>query len=196
MVILLIPLLLVHISNNLALHSVLYLPTFTFNLIFVTKLTGSLHCHLIVTYYACEIQELTTSRMIGSTKVEHRLYVFKGSSSLPLSIPSVNSNVSANLDVWHYRLGHLICLITKCMFCINCIHLFLSLITILLVLFVLLQSKWSFLFLLAPLSLPIFLKLVHMDIWGLFFVTSIHSHKYFLTVVDDYSRHMDFLVKT
>lgn len=31
--------------------------------------------------------------------------------------------------------------------------------------------------------------LIHMDIWGPFSQVSIHGHKYFLTIVDDYSRY-------
>jgi len=31
--------------------------------------------------------------------------------------------------------------------------------------------------------------LIHVDIWGPYSIPSIHGHKYFLTIVDDYSRH-------
>jgi len=31
--------------------------------------------------------------------------------------------------------------------------------------------------------------LIHVDIWGYIFILSIHEHKYFLIVVDDFSRH-------
>jgi len=30
---------------------------------------------------------------------------------------------------------------------------------------------------------------LHADIWGLFSVASVHRHRYFLTLVDDHSRH-------
>lgn len=32
------------------------------------------------------------------------------------------------------------------------------------------------------------LALIHMDIWGPYSTTSVHGHRYFLTIVDDYSR--------
>ncbi|XP_057993056.1 uncharacterized protein LOC131174038 [Hevea brasiliensis] len=35
-------------------------------------------------------------------------------------------------------------------------------------------------------------ELVHVDIWGPFSVTAVHGHRYFLTVVDDFSRHSIF----
>jgi len=31
--------------------------------------------------------------------------------------------------------------------------------------------------------------LIHVDVWGLYSLSSIHGHKYFLTIVDDYSRY-------
>jgi len=31
--------------------------------------------------------------------------------------------------------------------------------------------------------------MIHTDIWGPFSIPPIHGHKYFLTMVDDYSRH-------
>jgi len=31
--------------------------------------------------------------------------------------------------------------------------------------------------------------LVHMDLWGPFSQSSVHGHKYFLTIVDDFSRY-------
>jgi len=38
--------------------------------------------------------------------------------------------------------------------------------------------------------------LIHVDIWGPYSIPSIHGHKYFLTIVDDYSRYtLIFLLK-
>jgi len=31
--------------------------------------------------------------------------------------------------------------------------------------------------------------LIHVDIWGPYLISSIHGHKYFLTIIDDYSRY-------
>ena len=42
-------------SDSLVLHHVLYLPSFTFNLILVTKLTSDLHCFLTFTNKNCDI---------------------------------------------------------------------------------------------------------------------------------------------
>jgi hypothetical protein len=32
-------------------------------------------------------------------------------------------------------------------------------------------------------------ELLHLDIWGPYYVNSIHNHRYFLTIVDDHSRY-------
>jgi len=32
-------------------------------------------------------------------------------------------------------------------------------------------------------------NLIHVDIWGRISIPSVHGHRYFLTVVDDYTRH-------
>lgn len=39
-------------------------------------------------------------------------------------------------------------------------------------------------------------ELIHMDIWGPFAPSSVHSHSYFLTIIDDYTIHTwTFLMK-
>ena len=96
-----------YISNNLVLHGVLYLPTFTFNLISVTKLTSSSNCYLIFTNKACEIQDLATLRIIRSAKVEVGLYVLQGLRTTYLPIASVNTIPASELDIQHCRLRHL-----------------------------------------------------------------------------------------
>lgn len=30
--------------------------------------------------------------------------------------------------------------------------------------------------------------LLHLDIWGPYSITSVHQHRYFLTIIDDFSR--------
>jgi len=39
-------------------------------------------------------------------------------------------------------------------------------------------------------------ELIRVDVWGPYSITSIHGHKYFLTIVDDYSKYIwIFLLK-
>jgi len=55
--------------------------------------------------------------------------------------------------------------------------------------FVILQSKKDFHFLLVHLNQKKCFDLIHVNIWGPYSIPSIHGHKYFLTIVDDYSRY-------
>ncbi|XP_019433606.1 PREDICTED: uncharacterized protein LOC109340385 [Lupinus angustifolius] len=64
-------------SEYLVLHDVLLIPEFAFNLISVCKLTKSMKCRLIFDDLKCEIQDMTTSKMIGHARVRNSLYVLK-----------------------------------------------------------------------------------------------------------------------
>jgi len=45
------------------------------------------------------------------------------------------------------------------------------------------------LFLLSASKSKICFDFIHVDVWGPYSSSSIHGHKYFLTIVDDYSRY-------
>lgn len=49
------------------------------------------------------------------------------------------------------------------------------------------QKKLSFPISTSNTSKPF--ELIHVNIWGPFSISSIHNHKYFLTIVDDYTRY-------
>ena len=55
--------------------------------------------------------------------------------------------------------------------------------------FVILQSKKRLPFPLSSSKSKKCFDLIHIDVWGPYSVTSIHGHKYFFTIVDDYSRY-------
>ena len=96
----------------------LCVPTFTFNLISVSKLTKSLSCCLVFLYHYCFIQDLTCWKMIGVGKLHHNLYLLQSSnicdsvlevsSTLQLVFKSFVNFVSAVSKpyLWHLRLGH------------------------------------------------------------------------------------------
>ena len=54
---------------------------------------------------------------------------------------------------------------------------------------VIFQNKKDFPFLLVH---PI--ELIHLDVWGQYSIPLIHGHKYFLTIVDEYSRYMRIFI--
>ena len=160
---------------------------FTFNLISVTKLTSSIHCYLKFTDKFCDIQDLSTSRTIGSAEEKHGLYVLRNLGAPFPSIFSFSTTIVPNANSWHFRLGHTskdkifvlhkqfpFISINDCDDLCNICPLAK-------------QKKLPF-----PVSSSRSTKafdLLHMDIWGPVPTVSMHGHRYFLTVVDDYNRH-------
>lgn len=92
-------------SNQLFLHDVLYIPSFTFNLISVSKLANSLDCHLIFNGASCMIQDIHTLRMIGVAESRDGLYYLTAEilQHLPNSIKSFHSTACS---IWHLTFGH------------------------------------------------------------------------------------------
>ena len=96
-----------HISPSLILTDVLCVPSFTFNLISVSKLTKPLNCCLIFLGDCCFIQDLAQWSMIDLSKAHNGLYLVQESgckpstSALAAAVTSISSS-----DLWHSRLGH------------------------------------------------------------------------------------------
>ena len=133
--------------------------------------------------------------MIGLGKASKGLYllqqslpsssVFAASSQIPISIPSINNTSVNNVDLWHFCLRHpsyaKMSLLNKFVFGLNsnkvvCCDIF----------HFAKQKRLSF-----PISTHVshcLFDLVHFDLWGPFSVPTIEGYKYFLTIVDDYSR--------
>ena len=69
----------VQISSTLTLTRVLCVPSFNFNLIFISKLTKSLYCCLLFLGNCCFIQDLTQWSTIGLGKECNGLYLLQDS---------------------------------------------------------------------------------------------------------------------
>jgi len=96
---------------------------------------------------------------------------------------TVNFTASDLGTCWHFQLGHVS---NKS---ISKINFLLSNITnLLFVMFVILQSKKDFPFHLSSSKSKKCFDLIYVDVWGPYSLSSSHGHKYFLTIVDDYSR--------
>ena len=178
----------VQFSPSLVLHDILYLPHFNLNIISVSKITSALICELTFSSSSCTLQSNNLGT-IDLARMREGLYVFEPNfsknSSTTHSINSIQSPPITPFNIWHFRLGHLsgqrlnhlhkqfpfismhhdeacdICHLSK-------------------------QKKLSFSqsFNKANASFD----LLHFDIWGPFRQNSIHNHKYFFTIVDDFSR--------
>ena len=114
----------VNLTSTLTLHNVLCIPSFSFNLVSISKLTQSPSCCCVFLSHYCFIQDLQPWRMIGLGRKHGGLYtleladiVLPNSVSTVLSklssfsfLNSVNSCTSASIidstSLWHSRLGH------------------------------------------------------------------------------------------
>jgi len=97
----------VQVSSRLILTDVLCVPSFTFNLISVSKLTETLCCCLIFLGDCFFIQDLAQWSTIDLGKAHNGLFLLQDSDCRPhaSALATAVSSVSP-LDLWHSRLGH------------------------------------------------------------------------------------------
>ncbi|GJW27905.1 cysteine-rich receptor-like protein kinase 8 [Tanacetum coccineum] len=95
----------VHITPNLILKGVFYIPTFTYNLISISKITNSTHSAVIFTHNQCTFQGHNGSQTIGN--LHGGLYTLTPSPP-PATSPSSPSTIlhTSSSSLWHARLEH------------------------------------------------------------------------------------------
>ncbi|XP_016445850.1 uncharacterized protein LOC107771034 [Nicotiana tabacum] len=201
------------LSNDLELYNVLYVPNFKYNLLSVSKLTKELKCCALIFHEFCIFQSLYNSRVSGIGKEKDGLYILQPAKIPPPvkvpdtpSAPALNSFISSatpypnilipessnitskpcsHPSIWHQRLGHApVAVLQKIPSLkthllnkdnLNCIVCPLAR-----------QTRFPF-----PTSTKksvCSFDLVHMDVWGPYRQCTYNGYKYFLTIVDDYSR--------
>ena len=95
----------VQITPNLVLNGVLYIPTFTYNLISISRITNSTHSSVTFTHNKCIFQGHDGSKTTGN--LHGGLYTLTpkpSNTSSPTSSTVLSHHNSAYL--WHARLGH------------------------------------------------------------------------------------------
>ncbi|WVZ02380.1 hypothetical protein V8G54_023186 [Vigna mungo] len=178
----------VHLTSTFSLVDVLYIPSFTFNLISLSKLVLNTPYQILFTANSCLIQDTKTKMKIGSVDVKNGLYQLVPQNFNFPQIHSIVVHPDCNvlpIDLWHFHLGHLSnthlhtmqkiypCLTINDNFICNSCHYAK-------------QRKPSFPTSHSHAQKPF--SLLHMDIWGPCFTSSMHGHKFFLTIVDDDTR--------
>jgi len=181
----------IRLTNSITLFNVLYIPEFKFNLLSVSVLTKTLNSEVSFTANDCFIQDLTQALMIGQGSQVGNLYFLEvNNNHRTLSFQGM-SYVSAVVDsiTWHKRLGHpsmsKVAILSKVLNLSNskinkdhsdaCDVCHLSK-----------QKHIPF----KPrhnMSKNAF-DLLHIDTWGPFSEPTVDGSKYFLTIVDDFSR--------
>ncbi|KAG7539387.1 Reverse transcriptase RNA-dependent DNA polymerase [Arabidopsis suecica] len=171
----------VHLGSSLDLQDVLFVDGLHCHLISVSQLTRTRQCLFQITDKICVIQDRTTQMLIGAGRELNGLYFFRGVETAAV----VTSKVSPSTELWHRRLGHASSKALKllpfsdiassafdsktCEICIQAKQTRDP--------FPLSSNKTTFAF-----------ELVHCDLWGPYRTTSICGSRYFLTLVDDFSR--------
>ena len=94
----------VHLSTTITLFNVLYIPTFTFNLISISKLVSSTNCALIFSSTSCTLQDTNNRIKIGIVEERHGLY--------HLILDQINKAICSTvihpkcniipIDLWHF----------------------------------------------------------------------------------------------
>jgi len=185
----------VQISPTLTLHNALFMPD---NLLSVAKFLNDSTCCTIFYPNHCIFQDLSTRLLVAVDRKAGGLYTLENThsrgrvSSSPASSATKNQDFSTcnksacksdDLDVLHARLGHTSFskiqhiadwqpFLSNDYFCETCV----------LAKFHRLPFNKSTIATTAP------FQLIHMDLWGPYRVTSVTGAKYFLTIVDDFSR--------
>lgn len=106
----------IRLTENLILHSVLYVPNFKFNLLSISALTYNNSISVLFSSDTCLIfpfnpftfllQERTPVFTIGKGSLHRNLYVLQSPEAHPLHQTSSNNVFQVSSEVWHQRLGH------------------------------------------------------------------------------------------
>lgn len=156
------------------------MPSFQLNLLSASKVTKSSNCCVILFPDFCVLQDLATGKMIGRGKQSGGLYYMS-----PVHTSLTVCHTSNPDTTWHHRLGHpspaCLRLISKSNkfiytpfdnFCNVCP----------------LAKQTRLPFPLSSISSTLPFQLIHCDIWGPHKHPTHSGARYFLTIVDDFTR--------
>ncbi|KAL9233052.1 hypothetical protein vseg_008093 [Gypsophila vaccaria] len=180
----------VRINECLVLTNVLFVPNFNYNLLSVSQLLSAQRISIQFTNTECVIQDLASMMRIGVGRLLDGLYFLEMGE--PVHVNVVTRKETNKL--WHQRLGHPSMQamehlpdITKnksnsdFLFCDICVRAK--------------QTRSTFPLSNNKASLPF--ELLHCDVWGPYRPNRACNSRYFLTIVDDFSRCLwVYLMKT
>ncbi|KAL9230687.1 hypothetical protein vseg_006005 [Gypsophila vaccaria] len=180
----------VRINENLTLSNVLFVPTFNCNLLSVPQLLSSKQLSIQFNDSTCVLQDLALRMTIGVGELSDGLYQLQMGGQARVNVVAGKEDI----ELWHKRLGHPSVQVmehlphvsnNKNNSGIKCCDIF----------FRAKQTRNAF-----PLShnrADELFGLIHCDDWGPYRENRAYNSRYFLTIVDDFSRGVwVYLMKT
>jgi hypothetical protein len=183
------------LNSAITLKNMLGVTSFKVDLISMSQVTRELNCLVTFSPHWCILQDLMMRTTIGLGEQEDELYYLialaseKPKPQTPSTVAtfcrSLSSPVTFSIALWHRQLGHLSSSILDFMAkhllnfpfqSNNACHV------------CALAKQSQFLFFVSSISSIRPFELIHCDIWGLYKIASLSGVKYFLTIVDDYSK--------
>ncbi|KAL2943465.1 Retrovirus-related Pol polyprotein from transposon RE2 [Bienertia sinuspersici] len=182
----------IRVNENLELCNVLFVPDFKHNLMSVSKLIEEQGLCVCFNNEGCEFQDHSSKKMVAQAKERDGLYILdKGEGRLKNNEVILNNVILDNkgnknavtIDVMHARLGHgslsklrhldfCNCKNVKTFFCDTCGC----------------AKHHRLPFNKSKSIAKETFNLLHVDLWGPYKVANVTGDRYFLTIVDDYSR--------
>jgi len=194
------------LNSRIQLQHVLLVPHFKYNLLSVKQLARQLHCDVVFSETLCTLQGPSLKRPVVVGKEAFGLYLLEQSKMKGVQFVSAHTsdlcnsspilrepfNVSCNqssrsisVDTWHKRMGHmppqkLKLLPIDIIVPTNSEHMPCDVCP---------RAKQQRLpFHLSVISSCAPFELIHVDTWGPYHTKTYSGHRFFLTIVDDYTR--------
>ncbi|KAL2242588.1 UNVERIFIED_CONTAM: Copia protein [Sesamum indicum] len=186
----------IDISQHIMLKDVLYVPSFNYNLLSVSKLCASGFLSAAFFKEQCLVQDLVTRKVIAVGRQRGKLYLLDHKTEektehigiletypIPQSEKQVEKQVVDDGNLWHNRLGHagqdVMLHLPCCKRNVQCIKNCQT---------CPLAKQHRLPFHLSETQSQKIFDLIHVDVWGPYRQYSINNCSYMLTIVDDYSR--------
>ncbi|GJX13429.1 ribonuclease H-like domain-containing protein [Tanacetum coccineum] len=178
------------LNNDVVLFDVLIVPEYCLSLLSVHKLIKDSKLSVSFDESKCHIQDLKKGRVLGTSSEVSGLYVFDNDYNKCAIVNQSEFLIChVSKDVWHNRLGHPANQVLKLLKgSLNLTHINHE--SPCEIFHKAKQRRESF-----PLSenkSKCFGQLIHLDVWGPYKVVSREGFRYFLTIVDDYTRDVKF----
>ncbi|CAL1374616.1 unnamed protein product [Linum trigynum] len=176
----------VRLSSHVQLHNVLHVPAFKCNLLSVSRLARDHNVAVTFLRDFCVLQVLPSKTLIGVGKLKDGLYYLPRCDGMRLGQAYKVTTQLDSSTLWHTRLGHpgldkqsRLRAVVDCNFspsnsvhCDSCLRAK--------------QSRTPFLN--SMIKTTGCFDLIHVDIWGPYRTSSLDGSRFFLTIVDDFSR--------